>query len=342
MQKSNVRRGFTLIELLVVIAIIAVLIALLLPAVQQAREAARRTQCKNSMKQIGLAFHNYHDAFTIFPRPAIIGVLATPGAVITTSTSWATAILPYIDQANVYNQYNSSLSEWNAANAAAVQARIPAFRCASSVGAESVSYAIPAGTPFNGVTLATTLTMTNGGVIDYSVTSAVRGDFSNLAFGPGASDREGWALWDIAVLNVPSLSDGGEGGRISEITDGTSNTTLIGEKAGRNTLFRINTPVPLTDPEALNQSAIGGGAWADVLNGENWIEGRLYNGIDSGNGGPCAINCSNGTGTLYSFHEGGIHVLMADGAVRFISENIGAFVLGALITRARGEVIGEF
>ena len=103
MRKLTMKRGFTLIELLVVIAIIAILIALLLPAVQQAREAARRSQCKNNMKQIGLALHNYHDVYNTFP-PGYVGqtdvsILAGYGL-----WSWSALILPYIDQAPLYNQ----------------------------------------------------------------------------------------------------------------------------------------------------------------------------------------------------------------------------------------------
>ena len=104
-RKKN-SRGFTLIELLVVIAIIAVLIALLLPAVQQAREAARRSQCKNNLKQIGLAFHNYHETYNMFASPSTIGLTVSTGLVIRNGTSWCTAILPYIDQGPAYNLYN--------------------------------------------------------------------------------------------------------------------------------------------------------------------------------------------------------------------------------------------
>ncbi|MEX1231136.1 MAG: DUF1559 domain-containing protein [Planctomycetaceae bacterium] len=241
-----------------------------------------------------------------------------------------------------YNQYNTSLSAWSPANSVVIQSKIAVFKCASSPGPNAISYTIPAGTPFEGVPLGADLTMTNAAVIDYTVTTGVRGDFVDLAFGPGAGSREGWATWDIAVLDLPTMSAGGDGGRIRDITDGSSNTILVAERAGRNELYRVNQIVPITDPEAQAQAAGSGGAWADPLNGECWVEGRLFNGVDSGNGGPCAINCSNGNGVLYSFHEGGIHVLMGDGAVRFISENIGGGVFAGLITRARGEVLGEF
>jgi prepilin-type N-terminal cleavage/methylation domain-containing protein len=122
---KRLKRGFTLIELLVVIAIIAILIALLLPAVQQAREAARRTQCKNNMRQIGLAFHNYHDTHTKFPKPAMLRLTVSSGLIIRGGASWCTMLLPYIEQGNVYSLYNSSLSAYDPANAAAVKTVIP-------------------------------------------------------------------------------------------------------------------------------------------------------------------------------------------------------------------------
>ena len=104
--------------------------------------------------------------------------------------------------------------------------------------------------------------------------------------------------------------------------------------------------MPLTDPEAQAQAISGGGAWADLFSGENWVGGRLYDGTDSGSadgGGPCAVNCSNFRGAgLYSWHTGGAQILLCDGSARFISENISQTVLGALITSQNGEVVGEF
>ena len=122
-------RGFTLIELLVVIAIIAILIALLLPAVQQAREAARRTQCKNNLKQLGLALHNYHDIHLTLP-PGWIGVEAGVADVEGPSAfGWGTMILPMLDQGPLYQQFNTNLSIIDAANAPLLTTSLPAFRC---------------------------------------------------------------------------------------------------------------------------------------------------------------------------------------------------------------------
>src|SRR5579863_8326959 len=126
------RRGFTLIELLVVIAIIAVLVSLLLPAVQQAREAARRTQCKNNLHQIGLAMYNYESAYSRFPLPVYVS-LSNPtgyGGVLST-TVWSLALLPFIDQQNTYNLYNQNLSAWDPVNVTAGQTIVPGYLCPS-------------------------------------------------------------------------------------------------------------------------------------------------------------------------------------------------------------------
>jgi len=343
------RHGFTLIELLVVIAIIAILIALLLPAVQQAREAARRTQCRNNMKQIGLALHNYHDAHSRFPSPASVAITISTGIVPFTTTSWSTMILPFVDQAPLYNKYNQSVSEFSAANANAVRQFVKGYTCPSNPLAERHNtYTIPAGTPFlpppappTGVAFS----LQDGGPIDYTVTSGVRGDFFLKAAAGGwvTSNRTGWATWDIAVLDFPAANSGGQGGRIRDITDGTSNTTMICEVAGRNTLYRIGRPVPLSDPEAQAAFVAAGGNWADFVNGENWFTGRRADGTNTGNGGECAINCSNAQSVgAYSFHVGGAFFLFADGSVHFINQNVDGATLASLITREGDDIAGEF
>ncbi|GIX05360.1 MAG: prepilin-type N-terminal cleavage/methylation domain-containing protein [Planctomycetaceae bacterium] len=331
------RRGFTLIELLVVIAIIAILIALLLPAVQQAREAARRTQCRNNLKQLGLAFHNYHDNFNMFP-PGYILVVPDP---IMNVKSANIMLLPYLDQAPLYNQINQNIPLANgltavptaaaAANEALARTIIPVFMCPSAPLSQQDDYLFPAnglgtGIPPQNMTF-------RGARCDYSGTTGVRGTYANIAYNNNAGgQREG---------AIRAAGTGGDTGRISQITDGTSNTFLVGERTGSRTMFLKNQPataaalgIPQATFDAL--SATNGGSWPDPLVYEHWLQGALYNG--TGNGGPCAINCTNIRGNgFHCFHTGGAHFLMADGAVKFISENVAAQVFAAMITRAKGE-----
>ena len=346
------RRGFTLIELLVVIAIIAILIALLLPAVQQAREAARRTQCRNNMKQIGLALHNYHDAYRTFPLPALLTFDGATGATRTTNV-WSLAILPYIDQAPLYNIYNFDFSCYDAVNQTAVQTPLAAYVCPSNPSADRrINSTIPGaalGLPGN-------LVLVNAGPSDYISTNQVQDEFVRASgLDPTATqNRDGWGLGGIVVLGAPAAAQTPpEGSRIRDITDGTSNTTLIVEMAARNDLFRNGRPVSPPDPEAALQASAGGGAWAEPLNGSWQVSGRLFDGTSDR--GPCAINCSNARNSslhpgdlarwaagMYSFHVGGAHALFADGSVHFLSENTDGAVFASLVSRGGEEVIGEF
>jgi prepilin-type N-terminal cleavage/methylation domain-containing protein/prepilin-type processing-associated H-X9-DG protein len=328
-------RGFTLIELLVVIAIIAILIALLLPAVQQAREAARRTQCKNNLHNFGLAFHNYHDTVNAFPpgynfNPPDHNVKCA-----------FTRILPYLDQAPLYNQIDMNTPMFNgptgydpmilARNVAAARTVMEVFLCPSSVGNTTDNYAYPA-MAFPGGFPTNTCTWT-GGRTDYGGTTGVLGVYAGIAYAsfPGgvSGNREG-----VFVVAAP----GGSTARIRDIVDGTSNTFMLGERTGGVTIYYKTVPAPAAVQVF---GPTNGGSWPDALVFEHWLAGSLFDG--TGSGGPCAINCTNLRGrNFHSFHTGGCHFLMADGAVRFISENIAAQTFAGLITRKKGEVIGEF
>lgn len=299
-------RGFTLIELLVVIAIIAVLIALLLPAVQQAREAARRTQCRNSLKQQGLAIHNYENTMRCFP-PCGLTVSGGQGH------SLYTFILPYIDQAPLYAKINMTKPATDASNLPPANlfgaTVIPAYNCASSPASKVADYgppgllgaALPAGIYLFGTT-------------DYGVVTGIGSPFVTTLAAGTPSGTTGLLDYDKAP-------------RPSDCTDGLSNTLLIAEDAGRIDAYNLGKKV------AGNYS---GGAWADY-NSEYYVHGSNLD----GSGGRCTINCTNDN-EIYSFHTGGAMALMGDGAVRFLSANIDGKTLAALISCRGGEVVGEF
>lgn len=343
------QRGFTLIELLVVIAIIAVLIALLLPAVQQAREAARRTQCKNNMKQLGLAIHNYHDVYNCFPPAYIAAISGSP--VDNNVSGIGVKLLPYIDQAPLFNLYNSSVPATNvpgAYNAAAcaqnmqvLATQLPGWKCPSCPAPALSTAVYPAGA-FGTFPPATWIIPLARG--DYSITSGVRAGYGVLTYnGDQGGNRNGAA----AVAGY-----GGAVRGLRDVTDGASNTTFFGERTGSTTLYVKTTPTSnpaITGPTIPGVGAVNaitnGIGWGDVLIGENWTDGTNNDGTQStvtangssGNGGPCAINCTNLRAEFHSFHTGGAHFLMCDGAVKFIGENVAPAVLGAAITCAKGE-----
>ena len=254
------RRAFTLIELLVVIAIIAVLIALLLPAVQQAREAARRSQCKNNLKQLGLALHNYHDTLNAFP-PAWAGSTAS-----TNYYGWSVYILPHLDQAPLYNTLNPNGAAMPAA-AGNLILPLAAYMCPSDTG-EVVNSA------YSGY-----------GKNNYPINRM------------------------ISTQNVVV--------RIRDITDGTSNTILVGERARVYATNGLKSPGAIWPGFAGTISTASVHGWACFPINTSWT--GLASDYTSTGGG------NDPTYTRYtwsSLHKGGAQFLMCDGAVKFLSENI--------------------
>jgi prepilin-type N-terminal cleavage/methylation domain-containing protein len=314
------RRGFTLIELLVVIAIIAILIALLLPAVQQAREAARRTQCRNHLKQIGLALHNYESSFTVFPPSSTSAAGSGPWYYPVYGTSdpanpaihlhsFASLILPYIDQSNSYNAINYNVSCLAPANRTIAAQIIPVYRCPSYAGRE-----------FTGDALYTS-------VVGYDK-FALR---NYVALGAVTVIELSGSVPAKGVL-YPASRTG-----FKHITDGTSNTVVIAETRDDNAMVWIDgTGASVmsrwVDPTATNPPL--GGA-TNGINYTPYFPGSF----------PPGPPLNNPLNYLYgpsSMHEGGAHHLLGDGAVRFISENIDVNLYDSLVTRAGGEVVGEF
>ncbi|MEJ7591262.1 MAG: DUF1559 domain-containing protein [Planctomycetaceae bacterium] len=335
--------GFTLIELLVVIAIIAILIALLLPAVQQAREAARRTQCKNNLKQIGLAMHNYHDIFNTFP-PAYI--TRFPNTVVSGEPglySWGAFILPQVEQANLYATLNvgNVLLDQNLATAAglaALQTPQPNFRCPSDTGPSLNNFkSTLAGAP-NWYNRNATSTGTNEIPIATSNYVMVAG--TGFSTTPPATP---------GTTTTPPLGVGFSNSKINfrDITDGTSNTLLVGERAwkygqvmgGAATAIGFSASVNVQDNSNGVKTA-GLGAIGIAYNGINWS----------------STNADHQPRGFSSVHVGGAQFALCDGSVRFISENIDytatnpnvdltlwvTSTFARLTARADGQVIGEF
>lgn len=316
------RTAFTLIELLVVIAIIAVLIALLLPAVQQAREAARRTQCKNNMKQLGLAMHNYLDTHSVFP-PGAATYAKNPGA----GASGYSLILPYLDQANLYNQLNFNLKDmYHPSSQPAGGTIVAAFICPSSTASPIYNYA------------------SNGAWYDLFA-------MTDYALISGSSNPEGINLitgCSFCPLTCTGVfcytAQWGRSSRISttDITDGTSNTFGIGEFSGftkgqkpRAGNGRGDDGIPWILAEDYNTQY----CTRTVTVGPN---SRWFYNSNMSDGNPLNVTGRLSDSSLHSQHVGGIHVTMMDGGVRFISDNIDLKTLWNLADKADGQVVGEF
>ncbi|HIK95198.1 MAG TPA: DUF1559 domain-containing protein [Planctomycetes bacterium] len=346
-RRTNRIRGFKLIELLVVIAIIAILIALLLPAVQQAREAARRTQCKNNMKQIGLGLHNYHDVFQTFPQCVYWSDGNTPIQEPRNHT-WISMILPYVDQAPMYNQIDYSLPAWNqqvgGKNIQSV--RLTAFECPSDPGF-------------------------GGGANRHDV------GWTNYVGCEGYDwwKRPGHPLSGVFNLNTHT--------RINHIKDGTSNTLMVMEASTRafqpkpgtaghlkmgggeprggganNSVFHTLLVGICNEPGVMANAGHGKGAKFPDASGNvafwgKWAAPYAYH--------PGFIHCfgiNNNWPGASSMHTGGAQGLLSDGSVRFLSDSIdygtrgevgltpphssGAGVWGALNTANGHETIGEY
>lgn len=325
------RSGFTLIELLVVIAIIAVLIALLLPAVQQAREAARRTQCKNNLKQLGLAMHNYADIYGMFPSPDI-GITFAVRTPTHWDMSWGISLLPQLDQAPLYNQFNKNAVNGvsDSTNQSVVSANLAAYVCPTTPRNGPIQGIIEVQDPIASATVNTNFTAAPG---DYFIPRS----FSDSSYAPQTEVFGAFCY----PTSAGGLDQNRSGGRFKDIVDGLSNTIFLIERAGFPAL-RKRGNLPKADADSTYPVVVTkhfNGWWASTQNDRirAWnIEGTVYG------SGPCVVNCSNDWGGAYSFHTGGMQVLIADGTVRFLSENMSKDTFRALIGKDEGVIVGEY
>jgi prepilin-type processing-associated H-X9-DG protein len=324
---------------LVVIAIIGVLVGLLLPAVQAAREAARRMQCSNNFKQLGLSLHNFHDTMKRFPPQQQVGYTASAVAGSDTAP-WTLMILPYIEQGNLFNQWRlgatlgTAQHAYDGPNATLMQTVIPTYLCPSSPSDRTFQYEFSAG---NRVTVART---------DYYPISSHQiptlGPANQLTtIDTGVIDSQFW-LGNAMVRYSPQP----KGVTIAAVTDGTSNTLAVVEVAGLpQRRIRGNRP-PTIPPGSSIWGFLGAtvrspdGFWAGRMRGVAYHDGF----IPSFGLGNCAINCVNGVdagASPFSFHTGGVNAARVDGSVSFFSDSMDQITYLRLTIRNDGQVVTE-
>lgn len=329
------RRAFTLVELLVVIAIIGILVGLLLPAVQAAREAARRMSCSNNIRQVELAFQNFHSAQKYFPGNI------RPNAIGTVRVRWATYLLPYMELSNLYSRIDLN-KNWSSVvpnpdgslNYDLFGTKIPLYECPSNPEAGKVQDGSPP--PDSPVWQAR---VANG---DYAGFYGVDPQLASL----GLVDAESVRVNNGAISKTDRL-------KFSSFVDGTSNTVRLVESAGRPHVYRMGRRVIQADAGSNNR--VNGGGWCRPASELNLLIGtsgdgsvfpgpkaiNVTNGIALGSAYPHAYFGVDGTGQPYSFHTGGNMSAFVDGSARFLSSNIDIRIFARLISRDCGEVLND-
>ena len=351
MPKRLSRSAFTLIELLVVIAIIAILIGLLLPAVQKVREAAARTKCSNTLKQLGLAVANYESAYQELPHSDRPDIANAP------RLSWTVGMLPFMEQDNLIRSYDKTFS-WSAVgNQPITKQAIKLLICPSNPNGETQLDGDPQASSGSGN--GATAGPSAGAIFPVSDYAASAG-ISLLApatINPSVANPS-------TAKKIPGLLEKNPTGkiRLSSCSDGLSNTVMVVETAGRPAVYRQGKQQDGPPPSApfSGKTKVNGGGWARPAS-DYYLTGSATDGTFTQDPAKqtCAVNCTNGfnypdyiatamtttsfgndgTSEAYAFHTGGANFLSGDGSVRFIRASVTLATFAALVTRAGGEVV---
>jgi prepilin-type processing-associated H-X9-DG protein len=309
----------TLIELLVVIGIIGLLIAVLLPAVQAARESARRGACLNNLKQLGLALHNYHDSHGNLPPGAVGPTGGDPRFIALKHHALGSYLLPYLEQESLAAEYRWDFSWIDQPNQRVVNAQLKVWQCPSAEpdrvhDGSLVTVTPPAGALFGG----------SAACGDYAGLTHIDAELGRRGLIDTAGPRDEMGHF-VAVFGLNSTT------RLADVLDGTSQTMMVAECAGRPAFWQARRQVA--------DQWLSGGPWAsrNLL----WCRGASEDGTSLF--GPCAINCTNDR-DVFSFHPGGANALFADGSVHYLKQSVSIRVFARLVTRAGGEVVaaGDF
>lgn len=334
--RLRIRKGFTLVELLVVIAIIGILVGLLLPAVQAAREAARRMQCSNNVKQLGLATHNYHDTFKSFPVcffETAIGGLTSPSQ--GRQTSWLTGVLPYIEQSALFNMIDFTKGLTNdprspgpanppvgPSNPWVAMQKIPGFKCPSDSSPDTLASRSDAPAPLAVIAFATTSYKGVAGANwGWGATQSAALPWTNTRFGVSSNGLDRGNGMFFRGWSFPYKTN------MRDVTDGTSNTLMVGEAIASYSQWNwwwLNNATTATTSIPLNAPAVCAAYTPATMNKKAGL-----------------IACKGDWNNNYSFasqHTGGGNFSLADGSVRFVSDSIDRDIYRGMATISGGEV----
>jgi prepilin-type N-terminal cleavage/methylation domain-containing protein/prepilin-type processing-associated H-X9-DG protein len=337
--------GFTLIELLVVIAIIAVLIALLLPAVQSAREAARRMQCTNNLKQVGLALHNYENSLGAFPPAGKSTYFSSnpPNSQFVDGVGLFPRLLPYLEAGSVFNAINFSLdyNHLSGANFTGYTAVLNVFLCPSAVrepngGRDAIDPNDPAAVA-SGI---------GYGVIDYAAICATTIDPLGRTGGPCSTPI---AIYRNCAMRTNGLLKQGLT-RLAEVTDGLSQTIVVTEDAGRDARFVSEYSESYVSPVQTVARPVPAGQrrfwrWGEpdgAIVSSTMINNKAFPSHEATQYPTTNTTQGNSAGAddeIFGFHPGGVNALLGDGSVRFLKESLNIIVQRSLITPSGGEVV---